>query len=207
MDPPGANRHFLKKIHQKIQCKFTVKKYIKFTARVQRPLRLKKCNCPTCVTKIQVSNLGNIRYTNGKKFHPEDRSQILTKLTAILKFLRHPQKLVQNNNWFRMVCHVLPQLEKFAKNIGFLGRIITKNWKNTPKISKNRWFSFRVWAAGWPPLLKNILRKTKNSCTFVFTRKNISTVPFSLIQIKIGLYHEYFYDHNCLHKGQDTHDL
>jgi hypothetical protein len=25
---------------------------------------LKKCNCPTCVTKIQVSNLGNIRYAH-----------------------------------------------------------------------------------------------------------------------------------------------
>jgi hypothetical protein len=38
-----------------------------------------------------------------KKAHAKDRTQILTKLTAIFKFPRHPQKLVQNNNWCGMV--------------------------------------------------------------------------------------------------------
>ncbi len=51
------------------------------------------------------------------------------------------------------------QLEIYAKNIDFLGRMITKTWRDTQKISKNRWFSILVWAAeislwaaGWPPL-------------------------------------------------------
>ncbi len=35
--------------------------------------------------------------------YAKDRTQILTKLTAIFKFPRHPQKLVQNNNWCGMV--------------------------------------------------------------------------------------------------------
>jgi hypothetical protein len=39
----------------------------------------------------------------GKKAHAEDRTQIVTKLTAIFKFPRHPQKLVQKNNWCGMV--------------------------------------------------------------------------------------------------------
>jgi hypothetical protein len=38
-----------------------------------------------------------------KKSHAEDQTKILTKLTAIFKFPRHPQKLVQNNNWCGMV--------------------------------------------------------------------------------------------------------
>ncbi len=38
-----------------------------------------------------------------KKSHAEDRTQILTKLTAKFKFLIRPQKLVQNNNWCSMV--------------------------------------------------------------------------------------------------------
>jgi hypothetical protein len=52
-----------------------------------------------------------------------------------------------------------PQLENFAKIIGFLGRMIRKTWRNTNKMSKNRWLSILVWAAensfwaaGWPPL-------------------------------------------------------
>ncbi len=49
-----------------------------------------------------------------KKSHAEDRTQILTKLTAIFKYLRHPQKLVQNNNWCSMV-FFLENLLKFNK--------------------------------------------------------------------------------------------
>jgi hypothetical protein len=30
-----------------------------------------------------------------------------------------------------------PQLGKFAKNMDFLGRNVTKNWENTAKTSKN----------------------------------------------------------------------
>ncbi len=62
-----------------------------------------------------------------------------------------------------------PQLENFGKNIGFLGRMTIKTWRNTPKMSKNRWFSILVWAAenyfwaaGWPPLnlrLRNLNKK------------------------------------------------
>ncbi len=45
--------------------------------------------------------------------------QILTKLTVIFKFLRHPQKLVQNNNWCSMVnLHFFVNFEKiFTKKI------------------------------------------------------------------------------------------
>jgi hypothetical protein len=43
-----------------------------------------------------------------------------------------------------------PQLENFAKIRGFSDRMITKTWRNTPKMSKNRWFSILVWATGWP---------------------------------------------------------
>jgi hypothetical protein len=39
-----------------------------------------------------------------------------------------------------------PQLENFVKIIGFLGRMIRKTWRNTPKMSKNSWFSILVWA-------------------------------------------------------------
>ncbi len=39
------------------------------------------------------------------------------------------------------------QLEKFGKNFDLLGHNTTKNWRNTPKISKNHWFSIRIWAA------------------------------------------------------------
>jgi hypothetical protein len=62
-----------------------------------------------------------------------------------------------------------PQLENFGKNIGFLGRMTIKTRRNTPKMSKNRWFSILVWAAensfcvvGWPPLnlrLRNLNKK------------------------------------------------
>jgi hypothetical protein len=55
-------------------------------------------NCGWKIDKI------NKKKYIGKKSHAEDRTQILTKLTAIFKFLRHPQKLVQNNNWCGMVC-------------------------------------------------------------------------------------------------------
>ncbi len=47
-----------------------------------------------------------IKY-EGKKAHAKDRTQVLTKLTAVFKFPRHPQKLVQNNNWCDMVIQVL----------------------------------------------------------------------------------------------------
>jgi hypothetical protein len=40
-----------------------------------------------------------------------------------------------------------PQYENFASNLDLLGRMITKTWRNSPKISKNCWFSIRVWAA------------------------------------------------------------
>ncbi len=33
-----------------------------------------------------------------------------------------------------------PQFGKIIKNIVFVGLIITKNWENTTKISKTRWF-------------------------------------------------------------------
>jgi hypothetical protein len=43
------------------------------------------------------------RKYEGKKAHAEDRTQTSSGLTAIIKFFGHPQKLVQNNNWFSMV--------------------------------------------------------------------------------------------------------
>jgi hypothetical protein len=56
-------------------------------------------NCGWKIDKI------NKKKYEGKKCHAEDRTQILTKLTAIFKFPRHLQKLVQNNNWCSMVCY------------------------------------------------------------------------------------------------------
>jgi hypothetical protein len=40
-----------------------------------------------------------------KKAHAEDRTQTSSPsgLTAIFKFSGHPQKLVQNSNWFSML--------------------------------------------------------------------------------------------------------
>ncbi len=70
-----------------------------------------------------------------------------------------------------------PQFGKISKNIKFLDRMVTKNWGNIPKISKNRWFSIRVWAveisywaAGWPPLLCTAIIKlnTKDMYSRIF---------------------------------------
>ncbi len=47
-------------------------------------------NCGWKIDKI------NKKKYKGKKSHAEDRTQILTKLTAIFKYLRHLQKLVQH---------------------------------------------------------------------------------------------------------------
>jgi hypothetical protein len=62
-----------------------------------------------------------------------------------------------------------PQIEKSAKNVDFLGRIITKNWRNTPKIAKNSWFSIRVWAAKvGHPWFRNTCIKSKNFGFHIF---------------------------------------
>jgi hypothetical protein len=72
----------------------------------------------------------------------EESSELKSLLDFHMDYIRGGQpKLVSG-----------PQLRKFAKNLDFLGHNMTKNWENTLKSSKNRWFSIRVWAADWPPL-------------------------------------------------------
>ncbi len=41
-----------------------------------------------------------------KKAHARNRTHGFSGLTTIFKFLRHPHKLVQNNNWCRMVIFI-----------------------------------------------------------------------------------------------------
>jgi hypothetical protein len=42
---------------------------------------------------------------------------------------------------------------KICQKYWLFGPQYTEKLMNTPKISKNRWFSIRDWATGWPPLV------------------------------------------------------